>query len=172
MSRIFLGLIAGTVLGALDIGLMLPMSFPDKTTALLGAFASRFAIGFVIGCVQLPGWPGWLVALVGWSAHAQSTESAASPEMARLAQAPAGDWNTVEILQQGKPVPEGAGRKGEVYVRLTGGGTVLASEGHSVGTIGGDLRWFITIWWDKEATCYRLLACFRTKTSAGCELRG
>jgi hypothetical protein len=89
--------------------------------------------------------------------------------MARLAQALAGDWTTVEILQQGKPVPQGAGRKGDVHVRLTGGGTVLVSEGHSVGTIGGDLRWFITIWWDKEATCYRLLTCFRTRTSAGCE---
>jgi hypothetical protein len=63
-----------------------------------------------------------LAALVGLSAHAQSTESAASPEMARLAQALAGDWTTVEILQQGKPVPEGAGRKGDVHVRLTGGG--------------------------------------------------
>jgi len=28
---------------------MLPMQFPDKRTALLGAFASRFAIGFTIG---------------------------------------------------------------------------------------------------------------------------
>ena len=62
--EIILGLIAGVVFGALDVGLMLPMSFPDKTTALLGAFASRFAIGFVIGCVQLPGWPGWLVGLL------------------------------------------------------------------------------------------------------------
>ena len=61
MSKVILGLIAGIVFGALDVGLMLPMSFPDKTTALLGAFASRFAIGFVIGCVQLPSWPGWLV---------------------------------------------------------------------------------------------------------------
>jgi hypothetical protein len=43
---------------------MLPMSFPDKTSALLGAFRSRFAIGFVIGCVQLPGWPGSLVGLL------------------------------------------------------------------------------------------------------------
>ena len=56
MSKVILGLIAGIVFGALDVGLMLSMSFPDKTTALLGAFASRFAIGFVIGCVQLPGW--------------------------------------------------------------------------------------------------------------------
>jgi hypothetical protein len=64
MSKIVLGLIAGLVFGALDVALMLPMSFPDKTTALLGAFTSRFAIGFVIGCVQLPSWPGWLVGLL------------------------------------------------------------------------------------------------------------
>ena len=64
MSKIFLGLIAGLVFGALDVGLMLPMSFSDKTTALLGAFTSRFTIGFVIGCVQLPSWPGWVVGLV------------------------------------------------------------------------------------------------------------
>ena len=64
MSKVVLGLIAGIVFGALDVGLMLPMSFPDKTTALLGAFTSRFAIGFVIGCVQLPGWPGWVVGLL------------------------------------------------------------------------------------------------------------
>jgi hypothetical protein len=64
MSKVILGLIAGIVFGALDVGLMLPMSFPNKTTALLGAFASRFAIGFVIGCVQLPNWPGWLVGLL------------------------------------------------------------------------------------------------------------
>ena len=64
MSKIILGLIAGLVYGALDVALMLPMSFPDKTTALLGAFTSRFAIGFVIGCVQLPSWPGWLVGLL------------------------------------------------------------------------------------------------------------
>src|ERR1700675_1156432 len=61
MSKIILGLISGLVFGALDVGLMLPMSFPDKTAALLGAFTSRFAIGFVIGCVQLPSWPGWFV---------------------------------------------------------------------------------------------------------------
>ena len=64
MSQSLLGLIAGIVFGALDVGLMLPMSFADKTTALLGAFTSRFAIGLVIGCVQLPGWPGWLIGLL------------------------------------------------------------------------------------------------------------
>ena len=64
MSKSVLGLIAGILFGALDVGLMLPMSFADKTTALLGAFTSRFAIGLVIGCVQLPGWPGWLIGLL------------------------------------------------------------------------------------------------------------
>jgi hypothetical protein len=63
MSKMMLGLICGFVFGALDVGLMLPMTFPDKTTALLGAFTSRFAIGFVIGCVQLS-WPGWILGLV------------------------------------------------------------------------------------------------------------
>jgi hypothetical protein len=64
MSKVILGLIAGVVFGALDVALMLPMSFPDKKTALLAAFTSRFAIGFVIGSVQLPSWPGWMVGLL------------------------------------------------------------------------------------------------------------
>src|SRR5476649_1918458 len=63
MPKIILGLICGVVFGLIDVGLMLPMSFPDKRAALLGAFTSRFAIGFVIGCLQLP-WPGWTVGLL------------------------------------------------------------------------------------------------------------
>jgi hypothetical protein len=117
----------------------------------------------------------WLLyagALLSSPAGAQSADSAAIPEMARLAKALAGDWNTVEIVQHGKPVPEGAGRRGTAHVRLTGGGTALVSEGHSVGTVGGDLRWFITIWWDPNAKSYRFLTCFQTPTDAGCELRG
>ena len=43
---------------------MLPMSFPDKKTALLGAFFSRFAIGLVIPLIQLPSWPGWLIGAI------------------------------------------------------------------------------------------------------------
>ena len=60
MSPLLAGLISGLLFGAIDVGLMLPMSFPDKRTALLGAFFSRFAIGLVIPLIQLP-WPGWLV---------------------------------------------------------------------------------------------------------------
>ena len=63
MSSPLLGLIAGVVFGAVAVGMMLPMSFEDKTAALLGAFLSRFGIGLVIGCVKLP-WPGWTIGLL------------------------------------------------------------------------------------------------------------
>jgi hypothetical protein len=43
--------------------LMLPLVFPDKRAALLGAFINRFSIGFVIGAVTLP-WPDWLTGLM------------------------------------------------------------------------------------------------------------
>ena len=61
MSRLAVGLICGLIYGAVDVALMLPMSFPNKRTALLAAFLSRFGIGLVIPLVNLPTWPGWLV---------------------------------------------------------------------------------------------------------------
>jgi hypothetical protein len=67
MSHITLGILSGFIFGAVTIGMMLTMSFPDKTAALLGAFFNRFAIGVVIGCVQIPNWPGWAMgALLGF----------------------------------------------------------------------------------------------------------
>ena len=62
MSRIVLGIICGLVFGAIDIGIMLLMSFPDKKAAIPAAFIARFGIGFVIGAARLP-WPGWAVGL-------------------------------------------------------------------------------------------------------------
>jgi len=50
------------VFGALAVGMMVPMRFPDKRAALSGAFLNRFAIGFVI-CVVSLSWPSWLVGL-------------------------------------------------------------------------------------------------------------
>jgi hypothetical protein len=85
----------------------------------------------------------WLLcaaALFPSPARAQSADSAAIPEMVRLGKVLAGDWNTMEIVQHGQPVPEGAGRRGIAHVRLTGGGTALVSEGHAVGTVLGELR--------------------------------
>jgi hypothetical protein len=64
MANLTGGLISGLVFGLVTVGMMLPMQFPGgKTTALVAAFISRFGIGLVIGCIQLP-WPGWVVGIV------------------------------------------------------------------------------------------------------------
>jgi len=63
MPRLALGAICGLVYGVLSAASMIPLSFPDKRAALLGAFINRFSIGFVIGATALP-WPGWLTGLV------------------------------------------------------------------------------------------------------------
>ena len=60
MNPMVFGLIAGLAFGAFAVAIMLPMAFPDKTTALLGAFTSRFAIGFLIPLVHMP-LPTWAI---------------------------------------------------------------------------------------------------------------
>jgi hypothetical protein len=62
MTNFVRGVIAGLIYGAASVATMIPLEFPDKTAALLGAFFNRFGIGLVIGCVRLP-WPGWMVGL-------------------------------------------------------------------------------------------------------------
>ena len=62
MSRLSLGAVCGLVYGALSAASMIPLSFPDKRAALLGAFINRFSIGVVIGATAVP-WPGWLSGL-------------------------------------------------------------------------------------------------------------
>src|SRR4051812_50083168 len=65
MSRLWLGLLAGLVYGALSAASMIPLEFPDKRAALLGAFLNRLTIGVVIGAavgspqldaLRLPPW--------------------------------------------------------------------------------------------------------------------
>jgi len=63
MTRLMFGVVCGLVFGAIDIGIMLYMTFPDKRAAITAAFIARFGIGFAIGAARLP-WPGWLVGLV------------------------------------------------------------------------------------------------------------
>ena len=59
MAPIVLALICGVAFGVIAVVLMLPMGFPNKRTALAAAFASRFAIGFLIPLVAMP-LPGFL----------------------------------------------------------------------------------------------------------------
>ena len=54
MHGLLLNLVCGLGFGALAVALMLPLKFPDRRTALLAAFASRFAIGFLVPAVHLP----------------------------------------------------------------------------------------------------------------------
>ena len=63
MHNSILGVLAGLVFGALTVGLMARMPFPDKRAALSAAFVERFGIGVVIGCVALS-WPGWVIGAV------------------------------------------------------------------------------------------------------------
>ena len=54
MSRVPLGIALGIAFGVIDVLLMLPLSFPDKRAALLGAFCARFALGFFAAVTRLP----------------------------------------------------------------------------------------------------------------------
>jgi hypothetical protein len=52
--------VAGLAFGLIDLLLMIPLDLPDKKTAMIGAFLSRFAIGFLIPLVKAPMAP-WLI---------------------------------------------------------------------------------------------------------------
>jgi hypothetical protein len=57
MTRVTLGVLLGLGIGVVDVLLMLPLSFPDKRAAVLGAFCARFALGFFAATVRLPASP-------------------------------------------------------------------------------------------------------------------
>jgi len=65
MTRVTLGVLLGLGIGLVDALLMLPLSFPDKRAALLGAFCARFALGFFSATVRLPMSPIAIGILVG-----------------------------------------------------------------------------------------------------------
>lgn len=68
MSRLWLGVLLGVVYGGLSAASMVPLSFPDKRAALIGAFLNRFAIGVVIGMAvgapQVSRVPPWVLGLI------------------------------------------------------------------------------------------------------------
>jgi len=100
----------------------------------------------------------------------QSAESAANPEMARVAKALAGDWNTSESMVKSEFFPNGGSRHGRSHIGLVAGGTSLLAEFHSNGS-AGKLDGLYVIWWDKPANIYRLFVCFNDLQTP-CKLRG
>jgi hypothetical protein len=100
----------------------------------------------------------------------QPAESAANPEMARLAKALAGDWNTWESMVKSEFFPNGGSRSGHSHIRLIAAGTSLFAEFHSNGS-AGKLDGLYVIWWDKPANIYRFFVCFNDSKSP-CKLRG
>jgi hypothetical protein len=48
MTQPLFAMLCGAAFGALAVLLMLPMQSPNKRAALAAAFASRFAIGFIV----------------------------------------------------------------------------------------------------------------------------
>jgi hypothetical protein len=63
MNRLTFAVVAGIAFGAHTVALMMPMSFPDKRAALIGAFVNRFGIGFLTPLVSSLG-PGWLRGII------------------------------------------------------------------------------------------------------------
>jgi hypothetical protein len=63
VSRLLLGAICGIAFGAFVVATMIPLTFTDKTAAMLSAFLNRFAVGFVIGAARLPV-PSWAQGLI------------------------------------------------------------------------------------------------------------
>src|SRR5262249_36361793 len=132
-----------------------------------GGFMARSCLfAFLLGCALFPSF-----------AQAQQipdstrpAEKAASPEMAKLAKALAGDWNTTERMEKSDFFPKGGSRNGRTHVYLAAGGTTLVDEVHSDGS-AGKLDGLVVIWWDDTAKLYRFFTCFNDPQSP-CRVRG
>jgi len=102
--------------------------------------------------------------------RSEPAENAASPEMARLAKALAGDWNTSESMVKSEFFPNGGSRHGHARIQLVARGTSLFAEFHSNGS-AGKLDGLYVIWWDQPASVYRFFVCFNDSKTP-CKLRG
>ncbi len=118
----------------------------------------------------------FLLTLVALSVFAQQPpqlsplQSAASPEMARLASVFAGTWDTTEIFARNEFYPQGAKRKGTARFTLSTGGTSLIEDVHSNGS-AGHLDFMVIIWWDKDAKSYNFFTCGNSGNNP-CGIRG
>ena len=65
MDHVTLGILLGLAAGGVAVALMIPMTFPDKRTAFIAAFVSRFSIGFLTANTILPTHPIAAGAVIG-----------------------------------------------------------------------------------------------------------
>jgi hypothetical protein len=65
MNPIVQGIVLGVIAGAISVGIMWKMKFPDRRGALLGAFANRFLIGLFTATSILPLHPILAGGLIG-----------------------------------------------------------------------------------------------------------
>ena len=63
MTAFHLGIVCGLIFGIVVVAMMLPMQFPDRNAALLGAFFNRFSIGVMIAFMDR-GRVGWVTGLI------------------------------------------------------------------------------------------------------------
>lgn len=105
-----------------------------------------------------------------WPAKASDSPEAPTPEMAKLAKALVGDWDTAETMERSEYFPNGGARHGTSHWRLAVGGTTLIGEGHSDGS-AGPLDHLIVIAWDKNSKAYSYFVCFKD-TGSACFIRG
>ena len=128
------------------------------------------AVALLLGALVLI--TPFLLRAAAQQAHSTTLPSQGSPvpEMERLAKALVGDWNTKETMEPGEFFPNGGSRHGLVHIKLAAGGTTLIYEVHSDGS-AGKLDGMLVIWWDKEASLYRVFVCFNNPGHP-CEMRG
>jgi len=63
MDKLLSGTIVGLIFGVVDVLLMIPLPINDKSTAMIGSFINRFAIGFLVANTNIPVSP-WLKGLL------------------------------------------------------------------------------------------------------------
>jgi len=115
----------------------------------------------------------WLVVVPGvWGQVKEVGEQGVgpTPEMKKLFDSFAGDWDSSEVMERTALFPNGGERKGRTHIRLASGGAMLVMEGHSDGS-AGPLSYIIVIWWDEAVQRYGFFTCFKDSGS-GCQVRG
>lgn len=113
----------------------------------------------------------FLFSAVLFAAENNTSAERPSPEMAKVANALAGNWNNTETMERGEFFPNGGERKGVSSCRLSSGDVSLICEGDSDGS-AGPLHHLIVIWWDGNANVYRFFTCFQDGAESNCRVRG